>query len=929
MTWSSDKRLASVQQQYVRTREIIGDVLCLATPSSLTRRTYRAVLNVSSLNFLLKAEEEQEALIARYRSLLKALTFPLQIVIRHERLDLRPSVEQMHAHLPEAAAPQVSPNEPEFAQNPLLSPGNQAAELPGWADLVTGIEELLQQVSNRHTLIARHWYVIIPAPDAMLSAYGRRGRSKRRQVRAEELITRSLQELAIRVEIVQTQLAALGLRSRRLGGAELACLYYRFLSPDRALQHPLHSIHLASVGHLPQVVTTRRSPSFALRWQERCSVTRKSSQAMPGTPEAPADMPPEVQRRSKRALRAGSVPAPDFLRLADLFAPASITETRDWIRVDEEYVRGIAIIAFPREVSTSGWLAPLLQLDEILEICFHLHPQDQATMMRLLRRRRVGFASARVFNRRQGRLDDPDMEVAQNDVTRLMHELASGEERLFEVSLFVLVRAPNETELAARTERIRALLQTIFLDAVAHPTTFEHALAFRSFLPEGHDALGRTITLDSASLATTFPFCSNSLTMPGGTFLGLTGSGEPVLLDPWHPGLENPHAFVGGVTGAGKSYFGKLWLARTCLLTGREGERFSVVDPDGEYTPLARALGGTIVRLAAGSAHHLNPFALLPPGCNLETYLEAVKEGDRLAEKIQDLHSLLDLLLADPGAMLGAREKALLDRALYEVYRRVGISADPHTHFHQPPLLRDLADVLKSGVCGEDTFDLGWRLSRYIEGSLAGLFAEQTNVRLDSHLLVWDIRDLRGDLRPIGIFLIADCLWTQAIYQSTMRRALLIDEAASLIEHAEGGRFLANLSRRARKRYLRLVVMTQNPEAFAQDEWGSVVAANAAIKMLKKQDRTSVRAVATRFGLTAGEEQRLLTFGAQEALLFAGDRRVLLTIRASVQEHALITTNPIELANQALAGSIQADIPPGEVVRKTGSAMETEQEARA
>ncbi|MGH2508084.1 MAG: hypothetical protein ACRDHZ_11870, partial [Ktedonobacteraceae bacterium] len=186
-----------------------------------------------------------------------------------------------------------------------------------------------------------------------------------------------------------------------------------------------------------------------------------------------------------------------------------------------------------------------------------------------------------------------------------------------------------------------------------------------------------------------------------------------------------------------------------------------------------------------------------------------------------------------------------------------------------------------------------------VEGSLSGLFANQTNVALDSHLLVWDVRDMRGDLRPVGIFLIADCLWTQAMNQRLVRRCLSIDEAASLIEHPEGGRFLANLSRRARKRYLRLVVMTQNPEAFVQDEWGSVVAANAAIKILKKQDRTSVKAVATRFGLTSGEEQRLLAFGVQEALLFAGDRRVLLTVRASAGEHALLTTNPVELANQA------------------------------
>lgn len=512
---------------------------------------------------------------------------------------------------------------------------------------------------------------------------------------------------------------------------------------------------------------------------------------------------------------------------------------------------------------------------------------------------RVGYASARWFNRHQGRLDDPEQDKAQYDVSRLMSRLAGGGERMFEVCFLLVVRAPTKATLDERSEHLMALLQTIFLDAVAHPATFEHAQAFRSFLPEVRDELARTITLDAESVATTFPFMSNALTMPGGTFLGLTGTGEPVLLDPWDVGLENPHAFVGGVTGAGKSYIGKLWIERGLLVNGKHGERISVIDPDGEYDQLAMKMGGTTVRLSAGSEHHLNPFDLIPPGCDLETYLENARRIDRLAEKIQDLHSLLDLMLADHGSVLGTREKALLDRAFYEVYRRAGISPDPRTHFHQPPLLRDLSEVLKSGICGQDEFDLGLRLSRYVEGSLAGLFAEQTNVQLDSHLLVWDVRDMRGDMRPIGIFLIADGIWTQAIYQSNVRRALFIDEAASLIEHVEGGRFLANLSRRARKRYLRLVVMTQNPEAFVQDEWGSVVAANAAIKILKKQDRTSVRAVATRFGLTGGEEQRLLTFGVQEALLFAGDRRVLLTVRASSQEHAIITTNPVDLANLA------------------------------
>jgi hypothetical protein len=146
------------------------------------------------------------------------------------------------------------------------------------------------------------------------------------------------------------------------------------------------------------------------------------------------------------------------------------------------------------------------------------------------------------------------------------------------------------------------------------------------------------------------------------------------------------------------------------------------------------------------------------------------------------------------------------------------------------------------------------------------------------------------------MFLIADYLWTQALTQTPVRRVLVIDEAASILEHAEGGRFLKTLSQRARKRYLRLVVMTQNPELFVRDPNGSVIAANTAIKILKRQDRTSVETVATLFKLTAAEAQRLLAMSVRESLLIAGDRRVLLTTIASQYEHQLVTTNPVELA---------------------------------
>ena len=236
----------------------------------------------------------------------------------------------------------------------------------------------------------------------------------------------------------------------------------------------------------------------------------------------------------------------------------------------------------------------------------------------------------------------------------------------------------------------------------------------------------------------------------------------------------------------------------------------------------------------------------------------------------------------------------------------MGISGDPRTHQRQPPLLYQLYELLKSGLCGLDETDLSGRLYRYVSGSLSSLFSDVTSVDLASSLVVWDIRDMRSELRPLAISLIADRVWTQSLYDSRRPRALYIDEAASLIEHPAGGHFLATLSRRARKRYLRLVTMTQNPEQFVQDPWGSVVASNAAIKVLKTQDATSAAAVAERFHLNRSEQQRLITFGRHEALVLAGGKRVTITIQASGREHALITTNPVERAEHTSSSPEQS-----------------------
>jgi hypothetical protein len=832
-------------------------VLCLSSPTNPSQREYRAILEVSATNYTLTSEEEQALIVAGYRAFLKSLTFPIQFLVRSQQLDLQP-----------------------YVQSVLDSSTN--IQHGTWRELAQSHAQYVRELAARRTLLEHRFYLIIPSDQGSdvkqhaLTGLLPFGNKKARS--STETLEKAQQQLDLRTEVISQQLTSLGLQCRRLAGYELAALYYSCLTPDRALRYPLPQEAFASVNQPTRVK------------QKTISVSAASSPDMVSLPGV-AEHPQRLHHRP-------TLPQPDLPHLADLLAPASVEVSRDAICLEGEYTRALAVTGFPREVSP-GWLAPLLLHDDIADIVFHLHPQENASMLRQLLRRKNIYQSSRRVNVRQGRIDDPETQVAEQDVDGLISQLASGEERIFELGFYVIVRASDLYSLDERTERMLAVLGNLFL--VARPTTYEHAPAFRSFLPEARDELRRTFTLDCSSLATAFPFISNSLFMPDGVLVGITPHGEPIAIDEWSESLDNPHEFCGAITGAGKSYLYKIRIMRELLQHRKRGLQVVVIDPEKEYEDLCTALGGDFIRLAPGSEQHLNPFDLLPAGTNLAAYIQDRSRGDRLADKVQALHALFDIMLADrgPGGVttLTAREKGLLDRALYETYRQVGITADPRTHGRQAPLLGNLYGVLRSNVCGKDEYGLADRLYRFVQGSLSGPFNAPTDVALHNHLVVFDIRDMSGELRPIGVFLITDFVWTQVL-QTTRPRKLYIDEAWSLIEHPEGGRFLANLARRARKRYLALVTITQNPELFATDEWGSVVAANAATKVLKKQDRTSADAITSRFQLTSGERQRLLTFGKHEALFLAGGKRVVIHVEASPLEHWLATTDPRELANR-------------------------------
>src|SRR5258707_3272567 len=342
--------------------------------------------------------------------------------------------------------------------------------------------------------------------------------------------------------------------------------------------------------------------------------------------------------------------------LADLLAPAAVEIARDHVRLEYQYARVLVVIGYPRSV-VPGWLAPLLEFEHPIEVSLHVHPLETASIVKLLSHKLVQLQSSRLVDMRTGRLADPEREVAFEDAERLRDALQRGEQRVFSVSLYVLLRAGSPRALDDLTRRIETTLDGML--AHSRVAILEQERAFRACLPTGRDELLAYRNLDTTTLATTFPFRSGSLSMERGVLYGVaTRSQTPVIIDPFDASLENANLAVFAMAGAGESYFLKLLALRNLLA----GVDFLVVDPEDEYGQVCQAAEGQYVRLASSSAHHLNPFDLPPPGT-------AATDGvDVLAEQVMAVLGLLDVMLAEPGTTLNANERVTLDRAVFESY---------------------------------------------------------------------------------------------------------------------------------------------------------------------------------------------------------------------------------------------------------------------
>ncbi len=549
------------------------------------------------------------------------------------------------------------------------------------------------------------------------------------------------------------------------------------------------------------------------------------------------------------------------------------------VRVGQEYAATLAVTGYPAEVG-AGWLEPILAYPGRVDVALHIEPVPLQVAAQRLRKQRGRLESSRRQDAAKGRLDDPELDAAAFDAAELATRLARGEARLFRLGLYLTVHAYTGDELVERVTEVRNLAASLLLDTAT--ATWRQLQGWITCLPLGYDALDMRRVFDTDALAACFPFTSPDLPIGAGDAgmgvlfgLNLASSGV-VVWDRW--AQDNYNAVILARSGAGKSYLAKLDLLHNLYL----GVEAFVIDPEGEYLALAEAVGGTIIRPGAPGVR-INPLDLNPGDGD-----------DALYRRTQFMQTFVAVATSGGGSdhgVLSPDEAAALDDAVLAAYRAKGITTDPRTWRRPAPLLADVVSELpKFDEAGRS---VAARLRPYVAGSFKTLFDGPTTTPAAGHLVVYAIKELADELKPVGTLLALDAIWRSvSTSQVDLRQLVLVDEAWRLLTAGLGAKFLLNLAKGARKYGAGLTVVTQDAADVLSTDTGRAVVSNAATQVLLRQAPQAIDRVAEAFDLTDGERAFLLSAGRGDALLACGTARVAFHSLASDIEAGHVQTGP-------------------------------------
>ncbi len=560
------------------------------------------------------------------------------------------------------------------------------------------------------------------------------------------------------------------------------------------------------------------------------------------------------------------------LELQDVIAPSALQITSKSLSLGEKMARTFFVISYPRFLTT-GWFSPIINLDKMFDIAIHIHPLDTTTVLRKFQKRVAEIESQIAIREEKGLVRDPKLDTAYADLEYLRDRLQQAQEKLFEAGLYITIYGDTREEIDKIETEIRSILEARLV--YLKPALFQQEQGLKSVLPLANDELGVRNKLNSDPLSSLFPFVSFDLTSDRGILYGINRHNSSlVLFDRFS--LENYNSVVFAKSGAGKSYMMKLEILRSLMFD----TDVIIIDPEKEYEYLAETTGGRYFNITLSSEHHINPFDLPIPR-------EDENPADVLRSNIITLVGLFRIMLGG----LTPEEDSIIDKAITETYALKDITPESNFANVEPPILSDFHLVL-SGMEGSES--LVQRLTKYTQGTWSGFLNQATNVNMNKKLVVFSVRDMEDELKPVAMYIITHHIWNM-VRKELKKRLLVIDEAWWMMKSNDTASFLYGIAKRGRKYFLGLATITQDVADFLNSKYGKPMLTNSSMQILLRQSPTSIDLVQDTFKLSDEEKYLLLESAVGEGIFFAGLKHVAIKVIASYTEDQIITSDPSQI----------------------------------
>ncbi|MCX8513531.1 MAG: DUF87 domain-containing protein [Candidatus Pacebacteria bacterium] len=338
----------------------------------------------------------------------------------------------------------------------------------------------------------------------------------------------------------------------------------------------------------------------------------------------------------------------------------------------------------------------MINLDKVYDISIHISPLDTGDVLKKFERKVTEVQSQLLEREEAGRIRDPLLETANEDLEDLREDLIQAQEKMFEVGVYITIYARDLESLDKVGKEILSMLEGKLIQV--RPALFQQDAGIYSNIPIGMDMIKISNKLNTSPLSSIFPFVSFDLSSNNGILYGINRhNGSLILFDRFS--LENYNSIIFAKSGAGKSFATKLEILRSMMFD----VDVIIIDPEKEYEALTTAVGGRYFNISLNSEHHINPFDLPDP-------IEGETMSEVLRSNIITLVGFFRVMLGE----LTPEEDSIIDRAITETYAIKDITPESDFTNIQPPLLSDFENVLSAM---ENSDRIVERLQKYTKGS--------------------------------------------------------------------------------------------------------------------------------------------------------------------------------------------------------------------